>query len=253
VFTGGQAAGRSVLANAARNLVPVTLELGGKSPVIVLEDADPVQAAAGAANAIFFNQGQVCTAGSRLYVQRKAFDRVVSELAAIASKMKLGPGLDPASEIGPLVSDVQRDRVCEYIAHGVGQGAKVAAGGDRTGERGYFVQPTVLTDARQDMRVVQEESFGPVVVALPFDDVDEAVRLANDTMYGLGASIWSNDLACVHRLIPRIKAGTVWVNCHSMLDSSLPFGGFKQSGIGREMGRAALDLFTDTKSVLRAV
>jgi phenylacetaldehyde dehydrogenase len=167
--------------------------------------------------------------------------------------MKLGPGIDPSSELGPLVSDVQRDRVCGYIASGVGQGATVAAGGGRVGERGYFVQPTVLTNVRQDMRVVQEEIFGPVVVALPFDDVDDAVRLANDTMYGLGASIWSNDLARVHRLIPRIKAGTVWVNCHSMLDSSLPFGRFKQSGIGREMGRAALDLFTETKSVLMAV
>jgi phenylacetaldehyde dehydrogenase len=252
-FTGSTEVGKQVQRAAVDRMTRVSLELGGKSPVIVLEDADPLQAAAGAANAIFFNQGQVCTAGSRLYVQRKAFDRVVGELSAIAAKMKLGPGLDPASELGPLVSVAQRDRVCEYIAHGIGQGAKVATGGGRAGERGYFVQPTVLTDARQDMRVVQEEIFGPVVVALPFDDVDDAVRLANDTPYGLGASIWSNDLARVHRLIPRIKAGTVWVNCHSMLDSSLPFGGFKQSGIGREMGRAALDLFTETKSVLMAV
>jgi len=252
-FTGSTEVGKHVQRAAVDRMTRVSLELGGKSPVIVLEDADPAHAAAGAANAIFFNQGQVCTAGSRLYVQRKAFDRVVAELVAIASKMKLGPGIDPSSELGPLVSDVQRDRVCGYIASGVGQGATVAAGGGRVGERGYFVQPTVLTNVRQDMRVVQEEIFGPVVVALPFDDVDDAVRLANDTMYGLGASIWSNDLARVHRLIPRIKAGTVWVNCHSMLDSSLPFGRFKQSGIGREMGRAALDLFTETKSVLMAV
>jgi phenylacetaldehyde dehydrogenase len=252
-FTGSTEVGKHVQRAAVDRLTRVSLELGGKSPVIVLDDADPVQAAAGAANAIFFNQGQVCTAGSRLYVQRKAFDRVVGELSAIAGKMKLGPGLDPSSELGPLVSDVQRDRVCGYIEHGVAQGARIAAGGKRVGERGYFVQPTVLTEARQDMRVVQEEIFGPVVVALPFDDADEAVKLANDTMYGLGASIWSNDLARVHRMIPRIKAGTVWVNCHSMLDASLPFGGFKQSGIGREMGRAALDLFTETKSVLMAV
>ena len=252
-FTGSTEVGKHVQRAAVDRMTRVSLELGGKSPVIVLEDADPAHAAAGAANAIFFNQGQVCTAGSRLYVQRKAFDRVVAELVAIASKMKLGPGIDPSSELGPLVSDVQRDRVCGYIASGVGQGATVAAGGGRVGERGYFVQPTVLTNVRQDMRVVQEEIFGPVVVALPFDDVDDAVRLANDTMYGLGASIWSNDLARVHRLIPRIKAGTVWVNWHSMLDSSLPFGRFKQSGIGREMGRAALDLFTETKSVLMAV
>ena len=252
-FTGSTEVGKHVQRAAVDRLTRVSLELGGKSPVIVLDDADPAQAAAGAANAIFFNQGQVCTAGSRLYVQRKTFDRVVAELAAIAGKLKLGPGLDPSSELGPLVSDTQRDRVCRYIEHGVAQGAQIAAGGGRVGERGYFVQPTVLTNARQEMRVVQEEIFGPVVVALPFDDADDAVRLANDTMYGLGASIWSNDLGRVHRMIPRIKAGTVWVNCHSMLDSSLPFGGFKQSGIGREMGRAALDLFTETKSVLMAV
>ena len=252
-FTGSTEVGKLVQRASVDRLARVSLELGGKSPVIVLDDVDPAQAAAGAANAIFFNQGQVCTAGSRLYVQRKAFDGVVAELSAIAGRMRLGPGLDPSSELGPLVSDVQRDRVCGYIDSGVAQGAHVAAGGKRVGERGYFVQPTVLTQARHDMRVVQEEIFGPVVVAMPFDDIDEAVQLANDTVYGLGASIWSNDLAGVHRMIPRIKAGTVWVNCHSMLDASLPFGGFKQSGIGREMGRAAIDLFTETKSVLMAV
>ncbi|NDP43736.1 MAG: aldehyde dehydrogenase family protein, partial [Aromatoleum sp.] len=252
-FTGSTAVGKLVQRAAVDNLTRVSLELGGKSPVIVLDDADPAQAAAGAAQAIFFNQGQVCTAGSRLYVQKKLFDRVVADLAAIAGKMKVGHGLDPTNEIGPLVSELQMQRVCGYIDSGIGQGAKVATGGGRAGDKGYFVKPTVLVGARQDMRVVQEEIFGPVVVALPYDDIDEAVRLANDTPYGLGASIWSNDLARVHRLIPRIKAGTVWVNCHSMLDASLPFGGFKQSGIGREMGRAALDLFTETKSVLMAV
>jgi phenylacetaldehyde dehydrogenase len=252
-FTGSTSVGKLVQRAAVDNMTRVSLELGGKSPVIVLDDADPAQAAAGAAQAIFFNQGQVCTAGSRLYVQKKLFDRVVSELASIAAKMKLGPGLDPASELGPLVSEAQLGRVCGYIDSGVSQGAKVATGGGRAGGKGYFVKPTVLVDARQDMRVVQEEIFGPVVVALPYDDIDEAVRLANDTPYGLGASIWSNDLARVHRLIPRIKAGTVWVNCHSMLDASLPFGGYKQSGIGREMGRAALDLFTETKAVMMAV
>ncbi|GMU70864.1 MAG: aldehyde dehydrogenase [Burkholderiales bacterium] len=252
-FTGSTSVGKLVQRAAVDNMTRVSLELGGKSPVIVLDDADPATAAAGAAQAIFFNQGQVCTAGSRLYVQKKNFDKVVGELAGIAGAMKLGPGLDPASQLGPLVSEVQRDRVCGYIASGVSQGAKVAAGGGRSGDKGYFVQPTVLVDARQDMRVVQEEIFGPVVVALPYDSIDDAVRLANDTPYGLGASIWSNDLSRVHRMIPRIKAGTVWVNCHSMLDPSLPFGGFKQSGFGREMGRAAIDLFTEVKSVMMAV
>jgi phenylacetaldehyde dehydrogenase len=252
-FTGSTEVGKHVQRAAIDNMTRVSLELGGKSPVIVLDDADPAQAAAGAAQAIFFNQGQVCTAGSRLYVQKKLFDRVVNDLANIAGKMKLGAGLDPASELGPLVSEQQMQRVCGYIKSGVEQGATVATGGGRAGDNGYFVKPTVLVGARQDMRVVQEEIFGPVVVALPYDDIDEVVRLANDTMYGLAASIWSNDLSRVHRLIPRIKAGTVWVNCHSMLDASLPFGGFKQSGIGREMGRAALDLFTETKAVLMAV
>jgi phenylacetaldehyde dehydrogenase len=252
-FTGSTEVGKHVQRAAIDNMTRVSLELGGKSPVIVLDDADPAQAAAGAAQAIFFNQGQVCTAGSRLYVQKKLFDRVVNDLANIAGKMKLGAGLDPASELGPLVSEQQMQRVCGYIKSGVEQGATVVTGGGRAGDKGYFVKPTVLVGARQDTRVVQEEIFGPVVVALPYDDIDEVVRLANDTMYGLGASIWSNDLSRVHRLIPRIKAGTVWVNCHSMLDASLPFGGFKQSGIGREMGRAALDLFTETKTVLMAV
>ena len=252
-FTGSTEVGKHVQRAAIDNMTRVSLELGGKSPVIVLDDADPAQAAAGAAQAIFFNQGQVCTAGSRLYVQKKLFDRVVNDLANIAGKMKLGAGLDPASELGPLVSEQQMQRVCGYIKSGVEQGATVATGGGRAGDKGYFVKPTVLVGARQHMRVVQEEIFGPVVVALPYDDIDEVVGLANDTMYGLGASIWSNDLSRVHRLIPRIKAGTVWVNCHSMLDASLPFGGFKQSGIGREMGRAALDLFTETKAVLMAV
>jgi len=252
-FTGSTSVGKLVQRAAVDNMTRVSLELGGKSPVIVLDDADPAQAAAGAAQAIFFNQGQVCTAGSRLYVQKKLFDKVVGELSGIAGAMKLGPGLDPTSQLGPLVSDVQRDRVCGYIESGVKQGAKVASGGARAGDKGYFVQPTVLVDARQDMRVVQEEIFGPVVVALPYDTIDDAVRLANDTPYGLGASIWSNDLSRVHRMIPRIKAGTVWVNCHSMLDPSLPFGGFKQSGFGREMGRAAIDLFTEVKSVMMAV
>jgi phenylacetaldehyde dehydrogenase len=252
-FTGSTEVGKAVQRAAVDNLTRVSLELGGKSPVIVLADADPAHAAAGAANAIFFNHGQVCTAGSRLYVHRSRFDDVLGELATIARGMKLGPGLDPATEMGPLVSEQQLKRVCGYIESGVAQGARLAAGGGRAGERGYFVQPTVLTGVRQDMRVVQEEIFGPVLVALPFDDVEEAVALANDTDYGLGASIWSNDLSRVHRLIPRIKAGTVWVNCHSMLDPSLPVGGFKQSGIGREMGRAAIDLFTEVKSVLMAV
>jgi len=227
----------------------VTLELGGKSPTIVLADADLQQAAAGAASAIFFNQGQVCCAGSRLYVQRKHFDNVVADIAAIANGMKLGNGLDPSVQMGPLISAKQQDRVTGYINLGRELGATVACGGEGFGP-GYFVQPTVLVDVDQRHRLVQEEIFGPVLVAMPFDDIDEVVRLANDNPYGLGASIWSNDLGAVHRMIPRIRSGSVWVNCHSALDPVLPFGGHKLSGIGREMGAAAIEHYTELKTVM---
>ena len=231
----------------------VSLELGGKSPVIVLDDADPAVAAAGAAQAIFFNQGQVCCAGSRLYVHKSRFERVVEGLSEIAAGMKLGAGIDPATQIGPLVSAAQQQRVLGYIRSGFDQGARALAGGTAGEGEGYFVKPTVLVNTRDDMKVVREEIFGPVVVAMPYDDLDEVARRANDTPYGLGASIWSNDLSRVHRLVPKIKAGTVWVNCHNILDASMPFGGYKQSGIGREMGRAVLDLYTESKSVIMAL
>ncbi len=249
-FTGSTEVGKLVGKAALDNMTRVSLELGGKSPVIVLDDADPAQAAAGAAQAIFFNQGQVCTAGSRLFVHRSRFDAVVEQLAGIADGMKIGPGIDPSTQIGPLVSNIQRQRVMGYIESGLGEGARAAAGGSAGAGAGYFVKPTVLVDARDDMRVVREEIFGPVVVAMPYEDLDEVARRANDTPYGLAASIWSNDLSRVHRLIPKIKAGTVWVNCHNILDNAMPFGGYKQSGIGREMGRAVLDMYTESKSVV---
>lgn len=252
-FTGSTEVGKLIGKAAMDNMARVTLELGGKSPVIVLDDCDPAVAAAGAAQAIYFNQGQVCCAGSRLYVHKKIFERVVADLADAAKGMKIGHGLDPATQIGPLVSQEQMERVCSYIQIGRDQGAEVVAGGARANPLGYFVQPTVMTQVNQKMRVVQEEIFGPVVVAMPYDDIDQVAAWANDTPYGLGASIWSNDLSKVHRLIPRIKAGTVWVNCHNMLDAAMPFGGFKQSGFGREMGRAALDAYLEQKSVMMAV
>ncbi len=225
------------------------LELGGKSPVIILDDTSLDMAAAGSAGAIFFNQGQVCTAGSRLYVQRKRFDQVLERLAAIAGDLSIGPGLDPTTQINPLVSARQQERVLGMIESGVAEGASVVCGGARQGETGFYVQPTILADVTPGMQVVREEIFGPVLVATPFDDLDEAVRLANDSIYGLGASIWSNDLRQVMDLVPRIKAGTVWVNAHNLLDPSMPFGGFKQSGIGREMGHAAIEAYTENKSV----
>jgi len=249
-FTGSTAVGKRIGQAALENMTRLSLELGGKSPVIVLDDVDPAVAASGAANAIFFNSGQVCVAGSRLYVQRKAYDAVLDGVSAIAAKMRIGPGLEKGTQLGPLVSERQLQRVSGYVQTGLNEGATLVAGGARHGDRGWFHQPTILTGVGASARVAQEEIFGPVLVATPFDDVDEIAALANNTSYGLSASIWSNDLKRVHRLIPRIKAGTVWVNCHGLLDNALPFGGYKQSGIGREMGRAMIDLYTETKSVL---
>lgn len=252
-FTGSTEVGKLIGKAAMDNMARVTLELGGKSPVIVLEDCDPSVAAAGAAQAIYFNQGQVCCAGSRLYVHKKNFDRVVADLADQANALKIGHGLDPLAQMGPLVSQEQMERVCSYIDIGRQQGGEVVAGGGRATDIGYFVKPTVITRVDQQSRVVQEEIFGPVVVAMPYDNLDQVAAWANDTPYGLGASIWSNDLSAVHRLIPKIKAGTVWVNCHNLLDPAMPFGGYKQSGFGKEMGRAALDGYLEQKSVFMAV
>ncbi|MCY1237565.1 Phenylacetaldehyde dehydrogenase [compost metagenome] len=182
-------------------------------------------------------------------MHRKHFDNVIADIAGIANGMKLGNGLDPSVQMGPLISAKQQDRVTGYIELGRELGATIACGGEGFGP-GYFVKPTVIVDVDQQHRLVQEEIFGPVLVAMPFDDLDEVVRLANDNPYGLGASIWSNDLAAVHRMVPRIKSGSVWVNCHSALDPALPFGGYKLSGVGREMGAAAIEHYTELKSVL---
>ncbi|QOT82153.1 aldehyde dehydrogenase family protein [Cupriavidus basilensis] len=251
-FTGSTEVGKLIGKAAMDSMTRVTLELGGKSPTIVLEDADPRIAAAGAAAAIFFNQGQVCCAGSRLYVHRKHFDNVVGEIASIADGMKLGNGLDPNVEMGPLISEKQQQRVFGYIEQGRQLGAHVACGGAQFGP-GYFVKPTVMVDVDQKGPLVQEEIFGPVLVAMPFDDIDDAIRMANDSRYGLGASIWTNNLSAAHRMVPKIKSGSVWVNCHSALDPAMPFGGFKLSGIGREMGAAAIDNYTELKSVIMNV
>ncbi|WP_166363956.1 aldehyde dehydrogenase family protein [Pseudomonas akapageensis] len=248
-FTGSTEVGKQIGKVAMESMTRVTLELGGKSPTIVMPDADLASAAAGAASAIFFNQGQVCCAGSRLYVHRKHFDNVVADIAGIANSMKLGNGMDPTVQMGPLISARQQQRVFNYIEMGRDSGATIACGGEQFGP-GYFVKPTVIVDVDQNSRLVQEEIFGPVLVAIPFDDEAEALRMANDSPYGLGASIWSNDLAAVHRMIPRIKSGSVWVNCHSALDPALPFGGYKMSGVGREMGAAAIEHYTELKSVL---
>lgn len=251
-FTGSTNVGKLIGKAAMDNMTRLTLELGGKSPTIVLEDADLDKAIAGAATAIFFNQGQVCSAGSRLYVHRKHFDSVVNGVANIANGMKLGNALDPSVDMGPLISEKQQRQVQNYIDQGRDTGAKILCGGESFGP-GHFVKPTVIADVDQQCPLVQEEIFGPVLVAIPFDSNEEAIQLANDNAYGLGASIWSNDLAAVHRMIPRLRSGSVWVNCHSILDPALPFGGYKMSGFGREMGEEALLSYTEHKSVLIAL
>ena len=251
-FTGSTEVGRLIAKAATGNLKKVTLELGGKSPAIIFPDADMDTAIAGAASAIFFNQGQCCCAGSRLFAHESVFDQVVSGMSDIAGKIRMGHGLDPATECGPLVSEEQFERVSGFLKSGKEQGAKFGAGGGRYSDRGYFVQPTVLSDVRPGMRVVDEEIFGPVVVAQSFSsdaDLDQLAAQANDTIFGLAASIWTKDLSAAHKMARRIKAGTIWVNCHNVFDAALPFGGYKQSGWGREMGGEALANYTEVKAV----
>ena len=252
-FTGSGEVGRLIVKAAAGNLKKVSLELGGKSPNIILNDTDIETAIAGASNAIFFNQGEVCSAGSRLYIQKNVFDKVTEGVAERAKKIKLGSGLDPSTQMGPLVSDEQLERVTGYLKAGVDEGAKSLVGGQRYGNRGYFVEPTVIVNANQTMKIVQEEIFGPVVVAQPFEDLDEIAAAANDTTYGLAAGIWTRDLSKAHKLAALLKAGTVWINCYSVFDAALPFGGYKQSGWGREMGHQVLENYTEVKAVTIAL
>jgi phenylacetaldehyde dehydrogenase len=254
-FTGSTEVGKLIVQAASGNLKKVSLELGGKSPAIILPDADLDLAIAGAANAIFFNHGQCCCAGSRLLAHKSVYDKVVGGVADIAGRIKVGPGLDPVTEMGPLVSDEQFSRVTGYIEEGRRSGAQVAVGGERVGNLGYFVAPTVLEKTSPDMKVVQEEIFGPVVVAQPFDDndLDAIARRANDTIYGLAASIWTTNGGTAHKLAKRIRSGTVWINCHNVFDSSLPFGGYKQSGWGREMGAEVFHNYTEVKAVTTAL
>ena len=252
-FTGSTEVGQIIQRRAADSMKRLSLELGGKSPVVILKDADVAMAVQGAAQAIFFNHGQVCTAGSRLFVERPIYDAVLEGLAEVASGFKLGSGFDPAAQMGPLVSGKQRDRVQHYLESGSAQGGRLVAGGDAVDGPGFFFRPAVFADVRPDMAIYREEIFGPILASTPFDDLDQALTLANDTGFGLGASVWTNNLALANRFVRRLRAGNVWVNCHSILDPAVPFGGYKLSGYGRELGHAAVDLYTEAKSVTYAL
>jgi len=252
-FTGSTEVGRLILQAAAGNLKKVSLELGGKSPNVVFGDVDIDSAVAGSASAIFFNHGQCCCAGSRLYVENDIFDKVVEGVSARAEKIRVGPGMEKSTDMGPLVSEEQLNRVCGYLESGLSEGAKAVVGGKRQGDKGYFVKPTVLVNTNDNMKVVQEEIFGPVVTAIPFKNTDELVAKANNSVYGLAAGIWTRDIQKAHRIASQLRAGTVWINCYNIFDAALPFGGYKQSGWGREMGHDVLELYTEVKAVCAAL
>ncbi len=250
-FTGSTEIGKLINRNATETLKHVTLELGGKSPVVVMPDVNVAETAPGVSQAIFFNSGQVCVAGSRLYAHKSVFDKVVEGMAETADFWAPRASLDPAGHMGPLVSKEQHERVLGYIEAGKRDGASVLMGGDvPSSDGGYYVNPTILTDVNPQMSVVREEIFGPVVVAQRFEDLNDVVKEANDTPYGLAAGVWTKDVSAAHQLASKLKAGTVWVNCHAMIDTAIPFGGYKESGIGHEQGRLGLEAYLETKAVI---
>jgi phenylacetaldehyde dehydrogenase len=250
-FTGSTEVGKKIAAGASRNLKKVSLELGGKAPNIIFNDADLEAAIAGAALAGYFNEGQCCVNGSRLYVQRDVFDEVIAGVAEAAKAIRVGDGFDPATTMGPLVSQEQHEKVMGYVRGAVSDGATLAAGTpDPAADRGYFFSPTLITDVTEQMAVQTDEIFGPVITAIPFDTEDEAVAAANNTVYGLAAGVWSKDIGTAHRVGSKLRAGTVWLNTWHADDVTLPRGGFKQSGWGRELGSFGLDDYTELKTVI---
>ncbi len=252
-FTGSTATGKAIIEASKTNLKRITLELGGKSPAIVLPDADLDLAIPGIANGIFFNGGQVCVASSRAYIHRSIFDQVIEGIAAYANGMPMGHGLNYENMMGPVVSPEQAGKIEAYIAQAKADGARVVCGGEKLGENGTFIQPTVITGTNPNQAIHCEEVFGPVLVAEPYDDLEEAITWANDSDYGLASSIWTKDLSAAHMLSRRIQAGTVWINTHSMFDCSMPIGGMKLSGFGRDSGRAAVDNYLEVKSICAVV
>ncbi|MGD0073998.1 MAG: aldehyde dehydrogenase family protein [Candidatus Binataceae bacterium] len=249
-FTGSTEVGREILKGSIGNLKRVSLELGGKSPNIIFPDVDLPSVARSSMLGIFMNQGQVCAAGSRVLVQEGIYDQFIEALAKASEAIKLGAPLDPATRIGPLVSREQYDRVTNYIKIGKGEGAKVRMGGEEKAQpKGYYVKPTIFTDVKNSMRIAQEEIFGPVVSAIPFKDENDAVLQGNDTSYGLAAAVWTRDISRAHSVARKLKAGTVWINCYGVIDAISPFGGYKQSGFGRELGKHSIELYTQIKSV----
>lgn len=248
-FTGSTEVGKMIMKRASKTLKRVTLELGGKSPNIILPDADLTKAIPGALNGVMFNQGQVCCAGSRVFIQKKQFDNVVADMVSHAKNIKQGAGIHADTEIGPLVSTEQQNRVLGYIEKGVSEGAQLLVGGEKPQEQGYFVSPTIFADVRDEMTIAKEEIFGPVISALPYEDLDELINRANNSEYGLAAGVWTRDIANAHYVASKLRAGTVWVNCYNAFDAASPFGGYKQSGMGREMGSYALNNYTEVKSV----
>lgn len=250
-FTGSTETGKAIVRAAAQNLKRVSLELGGKSPVFVFPDADLATAIPGVAQAVLLNAGQACTAGSRLYIHEDVYDEVIDGVAQYASSIRLGHGLDPASQLGPLISERQFSRVNRLLRAGLAEGAELLVGGQQHGEIGFFMQPTLLTGVQPGMTVYRDEIFGPVISAMKISgqNIDALAREANNTTYGLGASIWTQDVKRAHQLAARIRAGVVWINAHHNIDAAFPFGGFKQSGWGREMGKPGIDLYTELKSV----
>jgi aldehyde dehydrogenase (NAD+) len=253
-FTGSTATGQQIIRASAGNVKRLSLELGGKSPDIVFADADMDAAVSGAAMAVFNNTGQVCSAGTRLFVEAAAYDEFVERVAAHGRSLRVGDAMDPATQMGPLVSARQLDRVSGYLAQGAKEGARVLAGGDRIREgalaQGYFVAPTVFAEVKDEMTIAREEIFGPVISAIRFTDIDEVIRRGNQTVFGLGSGVWTSSLAKAHRVANGLRAGSVWVNCYQAMDAAIPFGGYKQSGYGRESGREHLDEYLETKSVV---